>query len=87
MNLNATLNMSRTLLNMPMKWRLAVVMAEKDMGVNDLAAITGLHRATISNLKNNLPSHIRMKTLQKICTALECQPGELLQWTPDNDAV
>ncbi|WP_054465493.1 MULTISPECIES: helix-turn-helix transcriptional regulator [Planktothricoides] len=79
--------MSRTLLNMPMKWRLAVVMAEKDMGVNDLAAITGLHRATISNLKNNLPSHIRMKTLQKICTALECQPGELLQWTPDNDAV
>ncbi|MBD2543096.1 helix-turn-helix transcriptional regulator [Planktothricoides sp. FACHB-1370] len=87
MNLNATLNMSRTLLNMPMKWRLAVVMAEKDMGVNDLAAITGLHRATISNLKNNLPSHIRMKTLQKICTALECQPGELLQWTPDNDVV
>jgi putative transcriptional regulator len=87
MNLNATLNMSRTLLNMPMKWRLAVVMAEKDMGVNDLAAITGLHRATISNLKNNLPSHIRMKTLQKICTALECQPGELLQWTPDNDAA
>ncbi|WP_199317257.1 helix-turn-helix domain-containing protein [Planktothricoides raciborskii] len=79
--------MSRTLLNMPMKWRLAVVMAEKDMGVNDLAAITGLHRATISNLKNNLPSHIRMKTLQKICTALECQPGELLQWTPDNDVV
>lgn len=87
MNLNATLNMSKTLLNMPMKWRLAVVMAEKDMGVNDLAAITGLHRATISNLKNNLPSHIRMKTLQKICTALECQPGELLQWTPDNDAA
>ena len=79
--------MSKTLLNMPMKWRLAVVMAEKDMGVNDLAAITGLHRATISNLKNNLPSHIRMKTLQKICTALECQPGELLQWTPDNDAA
>jgi putative transcriptional regulator len=79
--------MSITLLNMPMKWRLAVVMAEKDMGVNDLAAITGLHRATISNLKNNLPSHIRMKTLQKICTALECQPGELLQWVPDNDAA
>ena len=42
--------------------------------------------ANISILKNGKAKAIRMETLDKICRALECQPGDLLEWRDEDDA-
>lgn len=63
---------------MPMKWRLPVIMADREMDYRTLATATGMHPGTVSRLKNNLPERLDMKTLLKLCKALQCQPGDLL---------
>jgi putative transcriptional regulator len=67
---------------MPMKWRLPVLMADREMGYKELAAATQMHPGTVSKLKNNLPDRLEMETLMKLCKALECQPGDLLVYIP-----
>ena len=61
-----------------LKWRLAAVMADREVDNDRLHELTGLHRGTISKLRNNPPSRVDMDTLNKLCEALNCQPGELL---------
>lgn len=67
---------------MPIKWRLAVLMADREMDYKALGKAAKLHPNTISKLKNNIPERLEMTTLIKLCKALECQPGELLQYIP-----
>ena len=67
---------------MSIKWRLAVVMADREIDYKQLAELTGMHPGTISKLKNNLPDRLEMTTLEKLCQALKCQPGELLRHIP-----
>jgi len=67
---------------MPMKWRLPVLMADREIDYKELARVTGMHPGTISKLKNNLPDRLELVTLMKLCKALKCQPGDLLVYIP-----
>lgn len=60
------------------QWRLAVVMADRQLGVNELAALTDMHYTSISRLRKGLGAHLALETLEKLCVALDCQPGDLL---------
>ena len=68
---------------MTIKWRLKAVMADRDVNNKQLHLLTGLHLGTIAKLRNNRPDRIDMETLEKLCTALNCQPSELLIFIPD----
>lgn len=70
---------------MPIKWRLAVLMADREVDYRELAERTGMHPGTVSKLKNNLPARLDMETLKALCKALNCQPGDLLRYIPDEE--
>lgn len=57
---------------------LDVMMAKRKIGLGDLAKKVGITNANLSILKNNKAKAIRFSTLEKLCDALECQPGDLL---------
>lgn len=57
---------------------LDVMMAKRKMGVTELSEKVGITMANISILKNGKARAIRFETLEKICRALDCQPGDLL---------
>lgn len=69
--------------SMAIKWRLSAVMADREIDNQTLHLLTGLHPGTISKLRNNPPSRIDVVTLNLLCQALNCQPGELLRFIPD----
>lgn len=69
---------------MPIKWRLAAVMADREIDNQRLHELTGLHVGTISKLRNNPPRRVDIETLETLCKALECQPGDLLRYTPED---
>jgi putative transcriptional regulator len=70
---------------MPIKWRLAAVMADREMDYKQLAEVAGLHPVTVNKLKNTyeMPSRLDRGTLLKLCRSLHCQPGDLLRYAPD----
>jgi putative transcriptional regulator len=70
---------------MPIKWRLAVLMADREVDYRELAEMTGLHPGTISKHKNMrvMPPRLDHGTLLKYCEALKCQPGDLLVFVPE----
>lgn len=70
---------------MPMKWRLPVLMADREVDYKELARVTGMHPGTVSKLKNNLPDRLELATLMKLCKALKCQPGDLLVYIPGEE--
>ena len=57
-----------------------VVLAKRKMSVTELAERVGITMANISILKNGRAKAIRLSTLEGICTALECQPGDILEY-------
>lgn len=58
-----------------------VMLAKRKMSVTELAQRVGITMANISILKNGKAKAIRFSTLEAICEALECQPGEILEYT------
>lgn len=62
---------------------LAVVMAKRKVGVAELAEKVGITPANLSVLKNGRAKAVRLTTLDKICEALNCQPGDILRFDPD----
>lgn len=66
------------------KVRLNVVMAERDMSSGELAARVGLTPANLSILKTNKAKAVRFSTLEALCRELHCQPGDILQYIPDD---
>ena len=64
---------------------LDVVMAQRKMGLTELAQQVDITMANLSILKNNKAKAIRFSTLEAICKALHCQPGEILQYVEDDD--
>ncbi len=72
---------------MPIKWRLAVLMADREMDYKELAMLTGFHEKTVSKHKNLrvMPSRLEDSTLFKYCQALKCQPGDLLVYVPEEN--
>ena len=59
--------------------RLDVVMAQRKMRSKDLAAQVGITEANLSLLKSGKVKGVRFDTLARICTALNCQPGDILE--------
>ena len=71
---------------MPIVVRLDVMLAERKMKSKDLAARIGITEANLSLLKSGKVKGVRFATLEAICEALDCQPGDLLVYRPDRDA-
>ena len=65
--------------------RLDRMMADRKMSLNELADKVGLTNVNMSNLKTGKMKGIRFETLNSICKVLDCQPGEILEYTPDDD--
>jgi putative transcriptional regulator len=59
---------------------LDVMLARRKMRSKDLAETIGITEANLSLLKSGKVKGVRFSTLEKICTVLECQPGELLEY-------
>ncbi len=59
---------------------LDVMLARRKMKVGELAEKVGITLANISILKNGKAKAVRMETLDKICSALDCQPGDILEY-------
>ncbi|MCI8939066.1 MAG: helix-turn-helix transcriptional regulator [Dorea sp.] len=62
---------------------LDVVMAKKKTGVTELAKEIDITMANLSILKNNKAKAVRFTTLDALCKALDCQPGDILEYVPD----
>ena len=60
-----------------------VMLARRKMSVTELSERVGITIANISILKNGRAKAIKIETLDKICRALDCQPGDILEWRED----
>jgi len=63
---------------------LDVMMAKRKTGLSELASKVDITLANLSILKNNKARAIRFSTLEAICKALNCQPGDILEYAPDD---
>ena len=63
--------------------RLDRVMADRKMSLNDLSEKVGVSNVNMSKMKNGRISAIRFSTLEAICDALDCQPGDILEYERD----
>ncbi|MFA6039356.1 MAG: helix-turn-helix transcriptional regulator [Candidatus Peribacteraceae bacterium] len=66
---------------MPILVNLDVMLAKRKMSVTELSERVGITMANISILKNGKAKAIRFPTLDAICKALDCQPGDILEYT------
>ena len=71
---------------MAIKLDLDVMMARRKVGLVELADRIGITPANLSILKNDKGKAIRFSTLNALCGALDCQPGDLLVYQPDGPA-
>ena len=62
---------------------LDVMMAMRKIGLTELAGEIDITLANLSILKNNKAKAVRLSTLEAICKALRCQPGEILEYVED----
>ncbi|MBN8489342.1 MAG: helix-turn-helix transcriptional regulator [Burkholderiales bacterium] len=68
---------------MPIIVHLDVMLARRKMRSRELAELVGITEQNISLLKSGKVRGVRFDTLEAICRALDCQPGDLLSWEPD----
>lgn len=68
---------------MPIVLRLDVMLARRKMRSNTLARMIGITDANLSLLKSGKVKGLRFSTLDALCRALDCQPGDLLEYQPD----
>lgn len=69
---------------MPISINLDVVLAKRKMQVKELSEIVGVSVVNLSILKQSKAKAIRFSTLEAICVALDCQPGDILELIPKN---
>ncbi|MDE6312474.1 MAG: helix-turn-helix transcriptional regulator [Lachnospiraceae bacterium] len=62
-----------------------VMLAKRKMSVTELSQRVGITMANISILKNGKAKAVKVDTLNKICKALQCQPGDILEWCSDEE--
>ncbi len=62
-----------------------VMLAKRKMSVTELSERVGITMANLSILKNGKAKAVRFSTLEAICKALDCQPGDLLEYRPDEE--
>ena len=62
-----------------------VMLAKRQMSVTELSERVGITMANISVLKNGKAKAVKISTLNSICKALDCQPGDILEYVEDGD--
>jgi putative transcriptional regulator len=62
-----------------------VMLARRQMSVAEFADAVGITPANIAVLKNGRAKAVRLTTLDAVCRVLECQPGDVLRWVPDDN--
>lgn len=67
--------------------RLDRIMADRKISLNELAKVVNMTNVNLSNLKTGKMKGIRFETLNAICFALKCQPGDILEYIEYNDIV
>lgn len=68
---------------MPIRVNLDHLLLDRRLSLTELAGRIGITLANLSILKTNKARAIRFSTLEALCRELQCQPGDLLEWTPD----
>ena len=73
-----------------MRWAMIVVnldvmMAKRKMTLSQLSEKVDITLANLSVLKNNKAKAVRFSTLEAVCAALDCQPGDILEYVPGKD--
>lgn len=71
---------------MPIITNLDVMMAKRKISLNELAAKVDITLANLSILKTGKAKAIRFSTLEAICKALDCQPGDILEFIPEPES-
>lgn len=69
---------------MPIVVHLDVMLAKRKMRSRDLAPLVGITEQNISLLKSGKVKGVRFDTLERLCAALQCQPGDILAYVPDD---
>lgn len=64
-----------------------VMLAKRKMSVTELSEKLGITMANVSILKNGKAKAVKVETLNKLCAALDCQPGDLFEYVPDEPEV
>ncbi|MFJ9555549.1 helix-turn-helix domain-containing protein [Nocardiopsis sp. NPDC101807] len=64
---------------------LDLLLVRRGMSVGEFAEAVGITPANIAVLKNGRAKAVRFTTLDAICRTLECQPGDVLRWVPDDE--
>lgn len=75
---------------MPIQIHIDVQLAKRKMSVTELTEKVGITMANLSVLKNGKAKAVRFSTLEAICKALDCQPGDILEYVPgeeENDST
>ena len=72
---------------MPIIVRLDVMLARRKMSLSTLAAAVDITLANLSILKSDKAKAMRFTTLEAICKTLQCQPGDLLEYVPDDGSA
>ena len=70
---------------MPIKVNLDVMLARRRMSLSELVAKVDITLANLSILKNDHAKAVRFTTLEAICRALDCQPGDILEYVPEEE--
>ncbi|MCI8551726.1 MAG: helix-turn-helix transcriptional regulator [Lawsonibacter sp.] len=65
---------------------LDVMMARRKISLGELAQKVDITMANLSILKNNKARAVRFSTLEAICKALDCQPGDILEFVPEEES-
>lgn len=68
---------------MPIIINIDVMLAKRKMSVTELTGKVGITMANLSILKNGKAKAVRFSTLESICQALDCQPGDILEYHSD----
>jgi len=68
---------------MPIQVNLDLILVKRGVKLSDLASAIDLTLSNLSILKTNKAKAIRFSTLEAICKELDCQPGDLLEYAPD----
>ncbi|PIE09982.1 MAG: Cro/Cl family transcriptional regulator [Rhodobacterales bacterium] len=71
---------------MPIIVRLDVMLARRKASSKDLAARIGISEPNLSLLKRGHVKGVRFETLSRICAELDCQPGDLLEYVPEEES-
>ncbi|KGE16038.1 helix-turn-helix domain-containing protein [Sphingobacterium deserti] len=70
---------------MPIRIYLDDIMSKKKVSLNDLSQKVGITLSNLSIIKNEKSKAIRLSTLDALCKALKCQPGDIMQYVEDDE--